>query len=199
MLSDAADAVSVARPALHCALPHLHARLGRLPEAQRAFADLARDGFSALPFDQEWLYGMSLLAETCALLGDADSAAVMHGLLLPWAAFNAVDVGEGFRGSVSRYLALLAMTMECWSDAAQHFENALEMNERMGARPWLAHTQFDFASMLLARDAAGDRGRAGELLTEAISTYEELGMGVWADRARALADDRSESAARSMR
>jgi eukaryotic-like serine/threonine-protein kinase len=187
-----------ARPALHCALSPLLARLGRLPEAKRVFDDLARDDFSALPFDQEWLYGMSMLAETSALLGDADSAAVMHELLAPWAASNAVDVGEGFRGSVSRYLGLLAMTMERWSDAARHFESALEMNERMGARPWLAHTQFDYGSMLLARNAPGDGDRTRELFSEAISTYEELGMGVWADRARALAGDRPGSATRSM-
>jgi tetratricopeptide (TPR) repeat protein len=188
-----------ARPALHCALPLLLARLGRLPEARRAFDDLARDDFSALPFDQEWLYGMSMLAETCALLRDGDSAAVMYGPLAPWEAANAVDVGEGLRGSVSRYLGLLAMTTERWSDAAQHFENALKMNERMGARPWLAHTQLDYGSMLLARNAPGDRGRAGDLLTEAISSYEELGMDVWAERARGLADDQSESSTRSMR
>ena len=187
-----------ARPVFRCALAYLRARLGRLPEAKRTFNDLAGDDFSAVPFDQEWLYGMSLLAETCALLGDADSAAVIHGLMLPWAAFNAVDVGEGFRGSVTRDLGLLAMTMERWSDAAQHFESALEMNERMGTRPWLAHTQFDYGSMLLARDAPGDRERAGELLAEAISTYEELGMGVWAERARARADGRSERSTRSM-
>jgi tetratricopeptide (TPR) repeat protein len=187
-----------ARPVFRCALAYLHARLGRLPEAKQTFSALAGDDFSALPFDQEWLFGMSLLAETCALLGDADSAAVMHGSMLPWTAFNAVDVGEGFRGSVARDLGLLAMTMERWSDAAQHFESALEMNERMGARPWLAHTQLDYGSMLLARSAPGDRERAGELLTEAISTYEQLGMSVWTDRARGLAGDRSERSTRSM-
>jgi hypothetical protein len=51
--------------------------------------------------------------------------------------------------------------------------------------------------MLLPGNAPGDRGRAGGLLTEAISSYEELGMGVWADLARARADGRSEGATRS--
>ena len=32
------------------------------------------------------------------------------------------------------------------------------MNERMGARPWLAHTQLDYARLLAGRDA--DRARA---------------------------------------
>ena len=43
---------------------------------------------------------MSLLAETSALLGDTDSAAVLYGLLRPWAALNAADQPEGIRGSV---------------------------------------------------------------------------------------------------
>jgi hypothetical protein len=188
-----------ARPVFRCVLAHLHARLGRLPEAERALDELARDGFSALPFDQEWLYGMSLLAETSALVGDNGSAAVLYGLLVPWAAFNIVDQAEGIRGSASRYLGILATTTKRWDDAESNFEDAVAMNEGMGARPWLAHTQFDYGSMLLARDAPGDRERAGELLTEAISTYEELGMGVWAERARAVADDQSESSTRSMR
>ena len=46
----------------------------------------------------------------------------------------------------------------------------------MGARPWLAHTQHDYARMLLARDAPGDRERAELLLSEALATYRELGM-----------------------
>jgi hypothetical protein len=90
---------------------HLQVLLGRLPEARQALADLARDDFAAVPFDAEWLYGLSLLAETAVLLEDADTSAVLYRLLLPWADLNAVDHPEGIRGSVSRYLGLLATTM----------------------------------------------------------------------------------------
>ena len=99
-----------ARPAFRCALAHLHARIGWRSEAQRALDDLTRDDCSALPFDQEWLYGMSLLAETSALLRDTDSAAILYELLVPWAAFNAADWPEGIRGSLARYLGMLATT-----------------------------------------------------------------------------------------
>ncbi len=176
-----------ARPVFRCAVAYLHARLGRLPEARRALHDLGADDFSALPFDQEWLFGMSLLAETCALLSDEDAAGVLYGLLLPYAAFNAVDVGEGMRGSLARHLGLLASAMSRFDDAARHFDQALAMNARMGARPWLAHTQHDLAAMLLARGAADDRERAHALLEEAVATYRELGMPTWASRATALA------------
>jgi hypothetical protein len=46
----------------------------------------------------------------------------------------------------------------------------------MGARPWLAHTQSDYARMLLERDGSGDRKRAQELLEAALPIYRELGM-----------------------
>jgi hypothetical protein len=55
----------------------------------------------------------------------------------------------------------------------------------MGARPWLAHTQSDYARMLLARNHAGDRERALELIEDALATYRELGMDDWAQRASA--------------
>lgn len=177
------------RPVFRCALAHLCAQLGRAEEAQRELADLARDEFSAVPVDLEWLLGMSLLAETSALLADRDSAPVLYRLLLPWATFNVADTPEWMRGSVSRYLGLLAATLERWGDAARHFEDALAANERMGARPWLAHTQHDYARMLHARDGRGDRERAQELLDRALGTYRELGMDTYAAAAAALAQE----------
>jgi DNA-binding CsgD family transcriptional regulator len=60
-------------------------------------------------------------------------------------------------GSADRYLGLLSAAMGLWSEAQQHFEQALAMNDRIGARVPLAHTQHDYAAMLLARGEAGDR------------------------------------------
>jgi DNA-binding SARP family transcriptional activator/tetratricopeptide (TPR) repeat protein len=165
-----------ARPVFRCVHAHVVARLGRLPEARRLLDDLTPGNVTALPFDQEWLYGMSLLAETSALVGDPDAAATLLPLLEPWAAFNAVDPGEGFRGSVSRYLGQLAATLERWDEAERHFENALEQNEQMGARPWLAYTREDLAKSLRRRNAPGDEERAAELAGLALQAYAELGM-----------------------
>ncbi len=164
-----------ARPVLRCALAHLHARVGRTAEAKHTLDDLARDRFSRLPFDMEWLYAMSLLAETSALLGDAGSATVMYGLLLPWESFNATDHPEAFRGAVARYLGILATTIGRWHEAGMHFEFALEMNERMGARPWLALTQADYAAMLRLSDTPNEE-KAQLLLSRALAAYEDLGM-----------------------
>jgi DNA-binding SARP family transcriptional activator len=175
-----------ARPIFRCALAHLDARLGRTAEAKRALDHLAGEDFSALPFDQEWLYGMSLLAETSSLVGDKNSAVVLYRLLVPWSAFNAVDVGEGFRGSVSRYLGLLAATTKRSQDAELHYEHALQSNAEMGAHPWVAHTQDDYARLLLSHNERGDRERALELIGGALTTYRELGMESWAKSASEL-------------
>jgi DNA-binding SARP family transcriptional activator len=175
-----------ARVMFRCALLHLQARLGRAGEAKRALRELARDGFAALPFDQEWLYGMSFLAEAAALLGDADSAAGLYPLLLPWSGFNAVDHPEGFRGSTSRYLGMLAAATGRLKDAERHFEHAIAMDARMGARPWLAFAHHDYARMLLARGEPRDGERALKLIREAVPTYRKLGMESWAERASEL-------------
>ena len=70
--------------------------------------------------------------------------------------------------------------------AATHFNDALAMNDIMGARPWLAHTQHDYARTLLARHGPGDHERAQELLNQALSSYRELGMKSHAASASAL-------------
>jgi hypothetical protein len=132
---------------------------------------------------------MSLLAETAGLLGDSGSAAVLYPLLVPWASFSAADHPEGYRGSISRYLGLFATLTGSWKDAERHFEIARATDERSGARPWLAHTEHDFARMLHARDGPGDRERAQALLDAARSTYHELGMGSYAASAATLAQE----------
>jgi DNA-binding CsgD family transcriptional regulator len=54
----------------------------------------------------------------------------------------------------------------------------------MGARTWTAHTAFEYARMLLARD--GDRGHAAALLGEAASLAEQIGMRALLGRVEAL-------------
>jgi DNA-binding SARP family transcriptional activator/tetratricopeptide (TPR) repeat protein len=164
------------RPMFRCVLAHLYARIGRTADARHILTDLARDDFSAIPFEQEWLYGMTVLAETAALLADGDCAPALYRLLHPFEGCNAIDLPEGMRGSVSRYLGLLAWTMSRRDEAAAHFEDALAMNARMRLRPWLAHTRADYAQMLLTGDAREDREHAEKLGSAARASYRELDM-----------------------
>jgi hypothetical protein len=169
-----------ARTVFRCVLAHLWARTGRAAAAAQALEELGRDEFAAVPFDQEWLFAVSLLAETAALVDAHGSAEVLYRLLSPYAACNACDYAEGTRGSMARYLGRLAVLLGRADDAARHFDVALDLNARMGARPWLAHTRHDYAQFLAARGEAGDAERARELAAEAVAGYRELGMDGWA-------------------
>jgi class 3 adenylate cyclase len=166
-------AASVSRPNLAL----IYAELGRTTEARAEFENLAQHDFADLPRDAVWMGTMTYLADICTFLGDRARADMLYQILFPFAGRNVV-VGNGAAcyGALSRYLGALATTLERWDDAARHFEDALAMNARMDARPWLAHTQEQYATMLLARRQSGDRDRAAELLDAALATARELGM-----------------------
>jgi DNA-binding NarL/FixJ family response regulator len=155
----------------------IYSELGREREARAAFEDLAAHDFADLPQDSLWLTCVAYLAEVCAFLHDAPRAARLYQLLLPYKRQTIVaGAAHVCYGAASHYLGMLAATMERWEEAAQHFEAALAMHTRMGARPWLAHTQHEYAKMLLARNQPGDREETTALLNEALATARELGM-----------------------
>jgi len=124
-----------------------------------------------------------MLGETYAVLGERDRGARLYDLLLPFADRNLL-AGAAYLclGSSSRALGRLAHTAGWLDAAAAHFERALELNERIGATAWLAHTQYDYASMLLERAQSGDRERAIALLGAASTTAAEVGMVALSER-----------------
>ena len=168
-------------------LSFIYVETGREEEAKAIFERLATDGFTGLVEDDNWLVSIYLLTEVCGVLRDPRRAADLYQILLPYARLNIGVVG-GFLyfGSASRPLGLMTTVMEQWDDAERHFEAALAMDERMGARPWLAYSQYHFGDMLLRRDDPGDRERALELLTASLDTARELGMKRIVERTLAL-------------
>jgi tetratricopeptide (TPR) repeat protein len=162
----------VHRAALVCTLHHL----GRQTEARAVFDDLAADDFGALHRDSEWLLGIALTGEACAILGDRDRARTLYQQILPFERRHAHVIGEGSVGAMDRYLGLLARTMGQLEAAERHLRVAIEMNERMGARPWTAHTRCDLAEVLLEGDGSGDRERAVQELRIAGELCQQIGM-----------------------
>jgi DNA-binding CsgD family transcriptional regulator len=73
-----------------------------------------------------------------------------------------------------------------WDRAEAHFESAIDLNERLGARTWLAHTYLEYARMLLGRRVGRDRSRATALLGEALSLATTIGLAPIAAEASRL-------------
>jgi hypothetical protein len=79
-------------------------------------------------------------------------------------------------GSASLYLGILATAASRWGEADDHFDAAIRVHDRLGATPFLARTQYEYARMLIRRGQAGDRSRARELLDRAAASAGVMGM-----------------------
>jgi DNA-binding CsgD family transcriptional regulator len=165
----------------------IYRELGLKEEARAEFTRLAAHDFATIPQDARWIACMVYLAEVCAFLGDVHRAATLYQRLMPYEGHNVVVSGSvACYGAASRYLGMLAATMSHWDDAQRHFEDALAMNARMGAQTWLAHTQHEYANMLLARGRPSDQDQVYALLQEALSLSRTLGMRALEERVVAL-------------
>jgi tetratricopeptide (TPR) repeat protein len=171
-----------------CRLALLYTELGREPEARDAYGRLAINQFAGLPIDRRRGPCLVFLSQLCACLQDGSGAAVLYDLLLPYSGLNIACGNHICCGSGAYFLGLLAATRCRYEDAQADFERALEFDARMGARPFVARTQHQYARMLLARDGPGDREKALTLLTQALDTAKELGMERLVGRAKALLD-----------
>lgn len=168
-----------------CALAHVYGELGRKRDAS-ALDELMTHDLGNEHVDAEWLLSMTLLADVCAIVEDHEAAARLHALLAPYESLDAVAPVEAAFGSVARALGVVASVLERFDGAERHFAFAIETERSMKARPWLAHTQHNLATMLMRRGAIGDTQRAYALLQDTHDTYRELGMKSWAAGAHEL-------------
>ena len=128
---------------------------------------------------------MSLIGEAIALIGDAERAARVYELLLPYEGLTIVVArAAACNGPVDRVLGLLAQTLGRLDDAERHLGNAVEIATRMGDRPG------DGALRPGSRGAAA-RARTGPTIASApwscsptvLGTAREMGARWIADRA----------------
>jgi DNA-binding CsgD family transcriptional regulator len=177
-----ASATSVWGPGLAV----LYVELDQLDKARAEFERLAARDFDDLPRDGRWATCLAYLAEVCAALSDPRRAAMLYRLLLPYSD-RALVLGGGFvcSGASGRHLGMLAAAMSNWPASERHFEAALAMNTRIGALLPLAYTRHDYAAMLLARAAPGDRDRAMALLRSSLSSARKMGAHALEERAAA--------------
>jgi tetratricopeptide (TPR) repeat protein len=151
--------------------------LDQRAECKAIFESLASVGFAHLPQDSLWVTALAYLSDVCAYLGDGDRAANLYHLLLPYDGRTVVVGGAtACYGAAARFLGMLAVTMADLETAEGHFQESMALDARMGAWPWLAHGQYEYAAMLLGRGQAHDCERAKALLDEAISAAQRMGM-----------------------
>jgi hypothetical protein len=166
---------------------HLRSRLPR--GGAQGVDDLAAGGFE-FPVDAKRTLTLSYLAEVCAGLADAECAEcaeLLYDRLLPYRDLAIVaPVATVCCGSAGRFLGMLASALGEWAAAEEHFQAALDMDERLHAWPWLAHTKYEYAVMLRERGRPRDRDRAETLLASAAASAERIGMSRLQQNIRSL-------------
>jgi len=156
---------------------YLDARVGETRQAREILTRLTERGLSTLPDSSTWLAGISVIAQTAAILGDAALAREAYELLGPHAELPIVpSLAVVCFGSVHRPLGLAAATFDDLPQAIRHFESAVAANRRLGNRPLTAIAAADLAGALTRRGRADDRDRARTLLAGAVEEADDIGM-----------------------
>jgi DNA-binding CsgD family transcriptional regulator/tetratricopeptide (TPR) repeat protein len=173
----------------------LLAELGMEEEARGELRRVLDEGIGALR-PSLWLASLVYLADACAAVGDEASAAVLYPELAPYAGSN-VMIGHlvACYGAADRYLGMMATLLGDWQRAEEHFQTALALDTRLGARTWLAHTALEYARLLLARGTGEDRGNAQAQLGLALGLGRAIGLASLVRQATELGGETAPAAA----
>ena len=154
-------------------LASLMAELGMEAEARRELERLRAEGLEGLR-PSLWMASLTYLADACAAVGDRELGRLVYAELLPHSG-TSIMIGHGVAcyGAADRYLGMLAAADGDLDLAERHLAAALDVNRRMGARTWQAHTAFHLGRVLAA---GGEDERAAEHLADAADLAERIGM-----------------------
>ena len=122
-------------PGWRAALARAYCDTDQLAEA-RAQVDALRGSVFDYPPDAQWTSLVTGLSVIVSDLQDRSAAAVLYERMRPIAnQAEALSVAVNSQGSYGHFCGMLAACLGRWDDAELHFTDALEMNERLGARP----------------------------------------------------------------
>jgi ATP/maltotriose-dependent transcriptional regulator MalT len=163
---------------------------GRTEEARAAYETLRRLP-AAGDTDMQTLIVLLHMMALIIAFGDREMAQAAYGLLrLQAADTGATGTGLLFlTGSLHWQLGQLASLLGQTEQALGHFAEAVTVNTRIGARPFVALAQLDWADTLRTRPAQGDYQQARTLARQAAAEARRLDMPGPAARAERLARD----------
>jgi class 3 adenylate cyclase len=187
-LSSYAQGYTERAPWLDLMFGYIRWHLGERDEALRDYELVTATGIQGLMWGSlVTTFAAAMLAELSVAVGRLELAEELIELLRPFEGRNIIAGGAVWcMGSGARYTGLLEAAIGRTDDAIDRLTSALELHERIGARPWIAVTLVDLAAARLQRGGPEDRAEVVPLLDRAIAIAHELGMSPAAERAVAL-------------
>jgi len=170
------------RPAWKIGLATLLAEAGDHEAARAVLTPVLLAGLTkVVPVDDLFFLCAAAAATTIVVLGEPEYASELYEVLAPHAS-RVIVAGSGALcwGSVHRFLGPLAALLGNGDRASMHFEAAMAVHERLGARPFLARDRLAYAAML--RTHGGDAKRIEVLHRTGRALARELGMRHLVDR-----------------
>ena len=165
-------------PMWRAALAVLAVDRGDIATAQAELAAMIDGADVDISFDGDWLAGMTFLALACVESRDAERAAVLYEALEPYRGRIAVaGAGAACIGPVSHFLGLLAWVAGDREGALELLEEAAGQSRAAGSEPWLARANMRLGMILAELGGDAEAARSEQLLGEARSTAERLGLG----------------------
>ena len=163
-------------PAVRSALAFALWLRGDAPAA-RAELERVTAQLPALPRDEHWLVTAGGLGRVAVVLDDAERAAALHALLLPYVDLVVVhDMLRAIGEPVASVLAHLETLLGRFAEAAGHYEQAIALTTRMGTRLSALDGRAGQIRLLEMRRGPGDAERATALRGELGAEMAALGV-----------------------
>jgi tetratricopeptide (TPR) repeat protein len=149
---------------------------GAFDEARTILDRLAVEQFADFERDSVWLSALSFLARAAYAVDARPQAKRLYDLLLPYKGRTVTNPSATFcYGAVDELLGLLSACVRSWADGQRHFEDAIALNTRMQAPPFVALASHGLAE-LHGRAPDGDRVLARQLAERALGIANDIGM-----------------------
>ncbi|MDH3682721.1 MAG: LuxR C-terminal-related transcriptional regulator, partial [Acidimicrobiia bacterium] len=134
----------------------VYAEVGMVSEAQSLLTDLVNDDLAMVARDSLFPGVLSYLSDVATAVGDQGAAARIHDHLVPYEGMLVTFPGVVSHGSADRYLGRLCETMGRVRAAREHFERAVDVDERLGWTTWAAHSRYELGRHLVEKGKQSD-------------------------------------------
>jgi DNA-binding CsgD family transcriptional regulator len=164
-------------PLVRVFVPLTYALLGERDLALATFEEF-RHMPGAIEVGPRWAVLVTLIGVGALLLDDTDTADRVYrelsGLVMTCMADGSGAVFSG--GSAQRVAGDLALATGRVAEAVRRYTEAIDVNARIGARPFLALSRLGLARALTARAGPGDQPAARALATTAAAEFRRLDL-----------------------
>ncbi|MFC0110679.1 ATP-binding protein [Kibdelosporangium aridum] len=158
-------------------IPMTYALIGDLASARATFEEF-RHLPAKLQIAPQWSAALQMIGGAAIMLDDTETADAVYRVFSTLEPDYMTDGGGAVfcAGASPRLVGELALTTGRVAEAIDQFRLGIEMNSRIGARPFLALSKLGLAQALLRRGEHSDVPEVRKLAAEAAAEFRRLDM-----------------------